>query len=170
MQCVTAAEASRLNPYSLHQEEYLMLRDHISHTQVTTYLNIRNGILRLWVRNPQIAVTREEAIGCAKDSRWFDVASLCFDWLVRRGYINFGCLEVRSSRKHTKQNDSSKGKRKTVVVIGAGMSGLGCARQLQGLFMQYARKFRSMGEELPQVVVLEGRDRVGGRVYSRSFK
>lgn len=170
MQCVAAAEASRLNPYSLHQEEYLMLRDHISHTQVTTYLNIRNGILRLWVRNPQIPVTREEAVGCAKDSRWFDVASVCFDWLVRRGYINFGCVEVRSSRKHSKQNDSPKGKQRTIVVIGAGMSGLGCARQLEGLFLQYAKKFRSMGEELPRVVILEGRDRIGGRVYSRSFK
>ncbi|KAK4149495.1 flavin-containing amine oxidoreductase-domain containing protein, partial [Chaetomidium leptoderma] len=170
VQCVAAAEASRLNPYSLHQEEYLMLRDHISHTQVTTYLNIRNGILRLWVRNPQIPVTRGEAVGCAKDSRWFDVASVCFDWLVRRGYINFGCVELRSSRKHARQSDSSQGKRKTVVVIGAGMAGLGCARQLEGLFMQYAKKFRSMGEDTPRVVVLEGRDRIGGRVYSRSFK
>ncbi|KAK3906669.1 Sec1-like protein [Staphylotrichum tortipilum] len=170
MQCVAAAEASRLNPYSLHQEEYLMLRDHISNTQVTTYLNIRNGILRLWVRNPQIPVTREEAVGCAKDPRWFDVASVSFEWLVRRGYINFGCVEVQSSRKHAKQNESAKGKRKTVVVIGAGMAGLGCARQLEGLFLQYAKKFRSMGEEPPRVVVLEGRDRIGGRVYSRAFK
>ena len=170
MQSVAAAEASRLNPYSLHQEEYLMLRDHISHTQVTTYLNIRNGILRLWVRNPQIPVTREEAVGCAKDPRWFDVASVSFDWLVRRGYINFGCVQVRSSRKHSKHKDTSQGRRKTVVVIGAGMAGLGCARQLEGLFVQYAKKFRSMGEEPPRVIVLEGRDRIGGRVYSRSFK
>ncbi|KXX82855.1 putative lysine-specific histone demethylase 1 [Madurella mycetomatis] len=171
MQCVAGAEASRLNPYSLHQEEYLMLRDHISHAQVTTYLNIRNGILRLWVRNPQIPVTREEAVGCAKDSRWFDVASVCFDWLVRRGYINFGCVEVRSSRKQANKDPPRiDGKRKTVVVLGAGMSGLGCARQLEGLFMQYAKKFRSMGEEPPRVIVLEGRNRIGGRVYSRSFR
>ncbi|KAK4162101.1 Sec1-like protein [Cladorrhinum sp. PSN259] len=127
MQCIAGAEASRLNPYALHQDEYMMLRDHISHTQVTTYLNIRNGILRLWVRNPQIAVTRDEAVGCAKDSRWFDVASVCFDWLVRRGYINFGCVE------------------------------------------QYSRRFRELGEEPPRVIVLEGRNRVGGRVYSRAF-
>ncbi|KAM7194289.1 Sec1-like protein [Naviculisporaceae sp. PSN 640] len=131
MECISAAESSRLNPYALHQEEYVMLQDHISHAQVTTYLNIRNGILRLWVRNPQIAVTREEAVGCAKDTRWFDVASVCFDWLVRRGYINFG--------------------------------------QLEGLFTQYAKKFREKGEEPPRVVLLEGRSRVGGRVYSRPF-
>ncbi|KAL1837534.1 hypothetical protein VTJ49DRAFT_3679 [Mycothermus thermophilus] len=170
MQCVAAAEASRLNPYALHQEEYSILRDHISHAQVTTYLNIRNGILRLWVRNPQIPVTREEAVGCAKDWRWFDVASLCFDWLVRRGYINFGCLEIRSPRKSGRNSDALQGRRRTVVVIGAGMSGLGCARQLEGLFLQYAKKFRSMGEEPPRVIVLEGRNRVGGRVYSRPFK
>ena len=173
IQCVAAAESSRLNPYSLHQEEYLILRDHISHAQVTTYLNIRNGILRLWVRNPQIAVTREEAVGCAKDPRWFDVASVCFDWLVRRGYINFGCVDVSSSSSSRKQasNDQLRsGKRKTVVVIGAGMAGLGCARQLEGLFTQYENTFLSAGEEPPQVIVLEGRNRIGGRVYSRTFK
>ncbi|KAK0734112.1 flavin-containing amine oxidoreductase-domain containing protein [Lasiosphaeria miniovina] len=169
MQCITAAESSRLNPYSLHQEEYLILRDHISHAQVTTYLNIRNGTLRLWIRNPQIAVTREEAVGCAKDVRWFDVANVCFDWLVRRGYINFGCVEIRSSRKQTQKDQPVDGKRKTVVVIGAGMAGLGCARQLEALFMQYAKKFREMGEQPPRVVVLEGRNRIGGRVYSRAF-
>jgi len=66
-QCIAAAEASRLNPYSLHPEEHDMLRRHITHQQVTTYLNIRNGILRLWTRNPMIGVERDEAIGCAKE-------------------------------------------------------------------------------------------------------
>jgi len=169
MQCIAAAESSRLNPYALHEEEYVILRDHISHAQVTTYLNIRNGILRLWVRNPQIAVTREEAIGCAKDSRWFDVASVSFEWLVRRGFINFGCLEIRP-RRSKKQDSPKKEKRKRIVVIGAGMSGLSCARQLEGLSKQYYRKFRDMGEEPPEIVVIEGRDRIGGRVYSRAFK
>lgn len=168
MECIEAAENSRLNPYGLHQEEYLMLRQHISHAQVTTYLNIRNGILRLWVRNPQIAVTREEAIGCAKDTRWFDVANVCFDWLVRRGIINYGCVEIRQA-KTSAQSRHPDGKRKTIVVIGAGFSGLGCARQLEGLLRQYSKRFRSMGEEPPRVVVLEGRNRVGGRVYSRAF-
>ncbi|KAJ4424839.1 hypothetical protein N0V82_000558 [Gnomoniopsis sp. IMI 355080] len=168
MECIEAGENSRLNPYALHQEEYSMFRSHISHGQVTTYLNIRNGILRLWVRNPQIAVTREEAIGCAKDTRWFDVANVCFDWLVRRGYINYGCVEIRQSRSQA--NHTQPQKSKTVVVIGAGFSGLGCARQLEGLFKQYSKRFREMGEEPPRVVVLEGRNRVGGRVYSRAFE
>lgn len=170
MECIEAAENSRLNPYALHQEEYHILRYHLSHAQVTTYLNIRNGILRLWVRNPQIAVTREEAIGCARDARWFDVANVCFDWLVRRGFINYGCVEIRQhKRKNAPAEDSQPQKRKTVVIIGAGFSGLGCARQLEGLFTQYSKRFRNMGEDPPRVVVLEGRNRVGGRVYSRAF-
>ncbi|KAK6067014.1 Lysine-specific histone demethylase 1A [Seiridium cupressi] len=166
-QCIAAAEHSRLNPYALHQEEYRMLRAHISHAQVTTYLNIRNGILRLWLSNPRIGVAREEAIGCAKDARWFDVANVCYDWLLRRGYINYGCAEVPNSYKR-RTKSAARQKSKTVVVIGAGMSGLGCARQLEALFKQYAEQLDDLGEEAPKVIVLEGRSRLGGRVYSRS--
>ena len=168
-QCIAAAEASRLNPYSLHPEEYTMLRGHISHPQVTTYLNIRNGILRLWVRNPQISVMRNEAIGCAKDPRWFEIARVCHEWLVRRGYINFGCLEHQVPGKKTKRQKAATRKQRTVVVIGAGMSGLGCARQLEGLFTQFADRFHAMDEDPPKVIVLEGRDRVGGRVFSKAY-
>ncbi|KAI0021012.1 vacuolar protein sorting 33A-like protein [Xylariomycetidae sp. FL0641] len=167
-QCIAAAESSRLNPYALHQDEYLMLREHITYAQVTTYLNIRNGILRLWVNNPRIGVARDEAVGCAKDPRWFDVASVCYDWLVRSGYINFGVAEVPVTRKPAKHSKPSR-RGKTVVVIGAGMSGLGCARQLDSLFKQYATEFYEAGEEPPKVIVVEGRNRVGGRVYSRAL-
>jgi vacuolar protein sorting-associated protein 33A len=168
IQCIAAAEASRLNPYALHHEEYLMLRNHISIAQVTTYLNIRNGILRLWVKNPKIAVARDEALGCAKDSRWFDAAAVCYEWLVRRGYINFGCVQIRLSKK-TEDGELPRKNRRRVIVIGGGMSGLGCARHLDGLFKQFAKRFRAMGEEPPEVMVLEGRNRIGGRVYSRAF-
>ena len=169
-QCIAAAESSRLNPYSLHPEEHTMLRKHITHQQATTYLNIRNGILRLWTRNPMIGVMRDEAVGCAKDPCWFDVAAVCHEWLVRRGYINYGCLEHLDPAKPTKKSKPGKRKRKLVAVIGAGMAGLGCARQLEGLFSQYEDRFRERGEDPPRVVLLEGRDRIGGRVYSRAFK
>ncbi|KAH7272510.1 Sec1-like protein [Fusarium solani] len=167
-ECIAAAESSRLNPYALHPEEYLLLRHHISYTQVTTYLNIRNGILRLWMKRPWIGVTRPEAVGCA-NARWFDAASVCYDWLVRRGYINYGCVQV--SEPGIDENGAPVVRRqKTIAIIGAGISGLGCARQLEGLFTQFADRFRERGEPPPRVVVLEGRSRVGGRVYSREFK
>jgi Flavin containing amine oxidoreductase/SWIRM domain len=166
-QCILAAYSSRLNPFALHPEEYELLRNHISQLQVTSYLNIRNGILRLWTRNPLVSVTREEASGCAKDYRWFDAADVAYEWLVRRGYINFGCLEVPDT---TGTLAKVRAKRKTIVVVGAGMAGLGCARQLQGLFAQFGERFTAKGEEIPKVVVLEGRGRIGGRVYSHPLR
>ncbi|KAJ4268422.1 hypothetical protein NW762_002485 [Fusarium torreyae] len=167
-ECISAAESSRLNPYALHPEEYHLLRHHISYTQVTTYLNIRNGILRLWFKRPWVGVTRREAVGCA-NARWFDAASVGYDWLVRRGYINYGCVQV--SEAETEDSVAPVVRRqKTIAVIGAGISGLGCARQLEGLFKQFADRFHERGEPPPRVVVLEGRSRVGGRVYSREFQ
>ncbi|TAQ89692.1 hypothetical protein B7494_g1960 [Chlorociboria aeruginascens] len=168
-QCIAAAESSRLNPYSLHPEEHALLRSHLSHSQVTNYLNIRNGILRLWTRNPMIGVMRDEAIGCAKDVRWFDVARICHEWLARRGYINYGCLEHIGASRETKKSRPGKRKQRTIAVIGAGMAGLGCARQIEGLVSQFQDSFHAMGEDPPRVIVLEGRDRIGGRVYSRAF-
>lgn len=167
-ECVIAAENSRLNPYALHAEEYLLLRHHISFAQVTTYLNIRNGILRLWLQRPWLAITREEAVGCAS-ARWFDAANLCYDWLLRRGHINFGCISLDRVAPSSKLRDQPK-KQRTIAVVGAGISGLSCARQLEGLFKQYTNRFHDLGEEPPKVILVEGRGRVGGRVYSREFR
>lgn len=166
-QCIEAAENSRLNPFVLHPKEYEILRDHLSYVQVTTYLNIRNGILRLWIQNPRMAVTRDEAVGCA-GARWANAASVCYDWLVRDGYINFGCLDFPAVEPPGTKVEAQK--QKTIVVIGAGMAGLGCARQIEGLSRQYSDRLGELGEQPPKVVVLEGRSRVGGRVYSRPFQ
>ncbi|CAG8326533.1 unnamed protein product [Penicillium nalgiovense] len=158
-QCVRAAYASRLNPYALHRQEQEFLQDHLCHVHVTIYLNIRNGILLLWGRNPMVAVTREEALGCAKDYRWMNLASFAYDWLARNGYINHGCVEAPLAPVKPKRGRRKEGP--TIVVVGAGMAGLGCARQLESLFRQYRGS-----DALPRVIILEGRRRVGGRIYS----
>ncbi|KAL4881620.1 flavin-containing amine oxidoreductase-domain containing protein [Aspergillus karnatakaensis] len=162
-QCVAAAYASRLNPYALHQKEQEALQDHLCHLHVTVYLNIRNGILRLWTRNPMVSVTRDEALGCAKDYRWMNLASFAYEWLVRNGYINFGCVEIPMAIVPPKKGRRKEGP--VVVVIGAGMAGLGCARQLEGLFRHYHDN-----STIPRVVVLEGRRRIGGRIYSHPLR
>ncbi|KAL4896772.1 flavin-containing amine oxidoreductase-domain containing protein [Aspergillus ambiguus] len=162
-QCVAAAYACRLNPYALHRGEQEALQDHLCHLHVTVYLNIRNGILRLWTRNPMVSVTKEEAMGCAKDYRWMNLAYFAYEWLVRNGYINFGCLEIPPAVVIPR-----KGRRKEgpiILVIGAGMAGLGCARQLEGLFHQYRDSSTS-----PRVIILEGRRRIGGRIYSHPLR
>lgn len=170
-QGIHAAYSSRLNPFALHPGEYQLLRHHICHLHVSAYLNIRNRILRLWVRNPLVSVTAEEAAGCSLASRWLGLAEVAYEWLVRKGYINFGCVEPpEASNIRIKRYVSKRYKRKTVVVIGAGMSGLGCARQLEGLFGHYRDRWTSVGEEPPKVILLEGRNRVGGRVYSHPLK
>ncbi|KAI5304722.1 hypothetical protein KEM56_006061 [Ascosphaera pollenicola] len=159
-QCIEAAHASRLNPYALHKNEQILLQNHLCHLHVTAYLNIRNGILRLWTRNPMVSVTQEEALGCVRDARWMPLATFAYDWLVRNGYINFGCVEI--SRQFTAA--PKRGRRKeapAVVVIGAGMAGLGAARQLHGLFSHYNYATER------KIVVVEGRKRLGGRIYSQ---
>lgn len=165
-QCIQAAVASRLPPFALHRGEYELLREYINYVQATIYLHIRNGILRLWQRNPLVSVTREEAAGCAKDYRFFDVAEVAYNWLVLNGYINFGCIEVPNA---VSSPTLSARRRKTIVIIGAGIAGLGCARQLEGLFAQLGEKLPE-GEAPPSVVVLEARGRLGGRVYSHPLK
>ena len=170
-ECIHAAHSSRLNPFALHPEEFQLLQTHICALHVTAYLNIRNRILRLWVRSPLVAITFEEAAGCCMTSRWFGVAYLAHQWLVRKGYINFGCVEVPEAEITRDKRFKPKNiKRKTIVVIGAGMAGLGCARQLEGLFKQYRNSWNSPGEEPPQVVILESRSRIGGRIYSHPFQ
>lgn len=169
-ECLEAAASSRLPPYSLDPAEHKLLREHINHVQVTTYLNIRNGILRLWLLNPTIAVSQEEALGVAKDGRHWDLAAKCYEFLVRGGHINFGCIQIpqavqRPGSSSIRKPSLQKKRQKRVVVIGAGAAGLGCARQLQSLFAQFSNRFPS-DEGPPEVVVLEGRDRIGGRIHS----
>lgn len=168
-QSVEAALSSRLNPFVLHPEEHQLLRNHICHLHVSAYLNVRNRILRLWVRNPLASVTAEEAAGCAYSSKWLGVAEVAYEWLLRRGYINFGCVEVSDMSDGRAKKHKLK-RRKTIAVVGAGMAGLGCARQLEGLFSHYRQRWNSMGEEPPHVILLEGRARIGGRIYSHALK
>ena len=169
-QSVEAALSSRLNPFVLHPSEYQLIRKHICHSHVSAYLNIRNRILRSWVRNPLVTVTPEEAAGCAYSSKWLGLAEVAYEWLVRRGYINFGCVEVPDPSELSIRRPRLKKARKTIVVIGAGMAGLGCARQLEGLFSHYQSQWTSAGDDTPRIIVLEGRRRIGGRIYSHPLK
>ncbi|KAL9093833.1 MAG: hypothetical protein Q9165_003756 [Trypethelium subeluteriae] len=170
-QCSLAAYTSRLNPFALSPGEDKLLKGQIDPIQVTTYLNIRNGILRLWTRNSLVPVTTDEAFGCAKSTRHFGLVSFAYQWLFRNGYINYGCVEVPNRFAPTSRlMKSNRFRRRQIVIVGAGMSGLGCARQLEGLFAQMGDYWSSIGERLPKVVVLEARRRLGGRVYSHRLR
>ena len=168
-QCLLAAYSSRLNPYALHHGEYELLKNRITDEEPTLYLQIRNSILRLWTRNPLIGVSREEAVDCVKkDRRYGSLALIAHEWLARNGFINFGCLQTPDVRCSA---PGQPAKQRMIVIIGAGVSGLTCARQLLGIFRQFPERWaKQRKEKMPRVVIVEGRSRIGGRVYSHPLK
>ncbi|XP_055076756.2 lysine-specific histone demethylase 2 isoform X3 [Misgurnus anguillicaudatus] len=115
----------------------------------TMYLALRNLVLAAWHRDckevltaqkcaPHVIVRGLVRIRCVQELDRI----LCF--MTRKGLINTGALPV--SRPLLPHSRHSK-----VLVIGAGAAGLAAARQLQNFGMQ--------------VVVLEARERIGGRVW-----
>lgn len=64
--------------------------------------------------------------------------------------INF-CFRLLKNSNSTKMNLT-----KTIVIVGAGISGLACAKRLKELGFQ-------------NVVILEARSRIGGRIYGLNF-
>ena len=167
-QCIHAAYSSRLDPYALQPSERRIFHTRLDEHHAKLYLSLRNAILRLWTRNPLLSVVREEATKCSKDRKYQRLALVAWEWLSKNGYINFGCIDHPSVGRFL--HPAQTWKQKTIVIIGAGVAGLVCARQLYGLFHQFNDQWGSRHERLPRVIVLEGRNRVGGRVYSHPLR
>ncbi|KAJ8967437.1 hypothetical protein NQ314_002885 [Rhamnusium bicolor] len=111
---------------------------------VKVYLNIRNRILQMWLENPKQQLILEHAVDKMEAPYNSDVQLLkrVHAFLERNGFINYGIF------KRIKPIPTQKyGK---VIVIGAGIAGLAAAQQLQQFGLE--------------VIVLEARDRVGGRI------
>ena len=111
---------------------------------VKVYLHIRNRILQMWLENPKQQLLIEDTIEKMESPYNSDtpLVKRVHIFLERNGFINFGIF------KRTKPLPSKKyGK---VIVIGAGIAGLAAAQQLQQFGLE--------------VIVLEARDRVGGRI------
>ncbi|KAK7139656.1 hypothetical protein R3I93_016709 [Phoxinus phoxinus] len=115
----------------------------------TMYLALRNLVLAAWNRDckevltlqrctPHVIVRGLVRIRCVQE------LERVLDFMTRKGLINTGVLQVKRPLLPESQHNK-------VLVIGAGAAGLAAARQLQNFGMQ--------------VVVLEARERIGGRVW-----
>lgn len=111
---------------------------------VKVYLHIRNRMLQMWLENPKQQLVIENAIENIEAPYNSDLTLIhrVHAFLERNGFINFGIfkrLKPLPAKKYGK-----------VIVIGAGIAGLAAAQQLQQFGLE--------------VIVLEARDRVGGRI------
>ncbi|KAF5739310.1 lysine-specific histone demethylase 1 1 [Tripterygium wilfordii] len=124
----------------------------IGGTEQANYIVVRNHILSRWRSNVSLWLTREQALESIRAEHKGLVDS-AYDFLVNHGYVNFG---LAPAIKEVKLRAFNGAERANVIVVGAGFAGLVAARQLV-----------SMGFK---VVVLEGRNRPGGRVKTRKMK
>ncbi|XP_063307753.1 lysine-specific histone demethylase 2 [Pelobates fuscus] len=124
----------------------------------TMYLAMRNLILALWHINckevltpqncaPHIIVRGLVRIRCVQEMERI------LYFMTRKGLVNTGVLAVSPGQYLLPQEYHNK----SVIVIGAGPAGLAASRQLHNFGIK--------------VMILEARDRIGGRVWDdKSFK
>ncbi|KAJ0103074.1 hypothetical protein Patl1_04557 [Pistacia atlantica] len=112
------------------------------------YIVVRNHILARWRSNVGLWLTKGQ-IKETVSNEYEHLISSAYDFLLYNGYINFGVSPSFTAYMPEEVNEG------TVIIIGAGLAGLAAARQLMSF------GFR--------VVVLEGRRRPGGRVYTQKM-
>ncbi|GLT74410.1 hypothetical protein SLA2020_462110 [Shorea laevis] len=116
------------------------------------YILVRNHILARWRSNVSVWLTRDHVLESIQ-AELRNLVDPAYNFLLEHGYINFG---LAPAIKEVKLRSFDGVERGNVVIVGAGLAGLVAARQLV-----------SMGFK---VVILEGRDRPGGRVKTRKMK
>lgn len=112
------------------------------------YIVVRNHILAKWRENVN-AWLDEDTVMESIRSQHKSLVAAAYKFLSTFGYINFGVAPAIKSRI---PEEATKA---TVIIIGAGLAGLAAARQL----LAFGHK----------VIVLEGRQRPGGRVYTKKM-
>ncbi|CAL9088975.1 unnamed protein product [Musa textilis] len=113
------------------------------------YILIRNHILSRWRENVSNWLTKETFVSVIPP-HYEPLLNSAYNFLVSHGYVNFGVAPAIKERIPTEPTKAN------VVIVGAGLAGLAAARQL----MSFGFK----------VVVLEGRKRCGGRVYTKRME
>lgn len=121
----------------------------IGSSEQTNYIIVRNHILAKWRENVNVCLQQNTIMGSIK-AQYKGLVAPAYKFLLMHGYINFGVAPAIKAIKPLEANKSS------VIIVGAGLAGLGAARQL----IAFGHK----------VLVLEGRQRPGGRVYTKKME
>ncbi|OVA13905.1 Amine oxidase [Macleaya cordata] len=111
------------------------------------YIVVRNHILAKWRDNVRMWLSKGE-IRETVSNEYAKLINSAYDFLLSNGYINFGVSP--SIISHIPESTLG-----SVIIVGSGLAGLAAARQL----LSFGFK----------VVVLEGRKRPGGRVYTEKM-
>ncbi|XP_073534930.1 lysine-specific histone demethylase 2 isoform X1 [Phyllobates terribilis] len=124
----------------------------------TMYLAMRNLILGLWHINCKEVLTLKTCAhhimvrGLVRIRCVQEMERILY-FITRKGLVNTGVLSVSPGEYLLPKEYHSK----SVIIVGAGPAGLAAARQLHNFGLQ--------------VMILEARDRIGGRVWDdKSFK
>uniref|UniRef100_A0A674H805 [histone-H3]-N(6),N(6)-dimethyl-L-lysine(4) FAD-dependent demethylase n=1 Tax=Taeniopygia guttata TaxID=59729 RepID=A0A674H805_TAEGU len=118
----------------------------------TMYLALRNLILALWYTNCKEALTPQKCIhhiivrGLVRIRCVQEMERILY-FMTRKGLINTGILSVSPDQYLLPKEYHNK----SVIIVGAGAAGLAAARQLHNFGIK--------------VIVLEAKDRIGGRVW-----
>ncbi|KAK5666333.1 hypothetical protein QVD99_007092 [Batrachochytrium dendrobatidis] len=161
---IEAAVASRLPPNEITTEEAASFPIYGNNIRLSQrYLRARNWILSIWLFNPQIFLTIENVLDTGQvfmNYNIFDktVVSNAFKFLHRYRYINFGLMS--GLPEHLVNPPVTDCRRPKIVVIGAGIAGLTAAREIINIYGE------SPTLSIPEIVVLEASDYVGGRIAS----
>ncbi|XP_022935753.1 lysine-specific histone demethylase 1 homolog 2-like [Cucurbita moschata] len=134
---------------ALHEEEIkARVVTKLGGKEQNDYIVVRNHIIARWRGNVRMWLSKGQ-IKESVSSEYAHLISKAYDFLLYNGYINFGVTPTFTSQVAEEACEGS------VIVIGAGLAGLAAARQL----LSFGFK----------VVVLEGRNRPGGRVYTQKM-
>ncbi|KAF6134077.1 hypothetical protein GIB67_005087 [Kingdonia uniflora] len=115
------------------------------------YIVVRNHILTRWRSNVETWLTKDHALESIRSEHRGLVGS-AYSFLLEHGYINFGLApEIKEFCSRTVETENTA----NVIIVGAGLAGLAAARHL----LSFGFK----------VVIIEGRNRPGGRVRTKKM-